>query len=60
MHPVTIFADSDEMVQIVNIFNGHCTSVLALLCHKAGEQTFTKLLGKSLSRHGCVPCRVAQ
>ena len=41
VHLVTFFADSDEMIQIVNIFNGYCTSVLALLCHKAGKQTFT-------------------
>ena len=48
------------MVQIVNVVNCHCTRVLASLCHKAGEQTFTKLLGKSLSRHGRLPCGVAQ
>ena len=33
---MTFFLDSNEMVQIVNIVNGHCTSVLAFLCHKAG------------------------
>ena len=60
VHPVTFFADSDEMIKIVNIFDGYCTSVLALLCHKAEKQTFTNLLGKSLSTHGCVPCSVAQ